>query len=254
METVVRIFDEDYGFFRSHRCSNDDKFKRTVKLAVNFMQLTQKFDGMIYRGSYVTDKARCALACKLMMHTGIRIGNESSAEGYMTKPHPNSKKKPEFVQTYGLTTLLPEHCVVDVNGDVHLNFLGKKQVENSFTVTGELAMQVRETLKTVEEGETLLEVTVRDLTSFVKKHVGHQFTPKDFRTMQANMHAFEKLQEICGREFPSTKSEYNKEVKEIATYVSEHLNNTPGVCKASYIDPYLWDYLAVARPVTKKNK
>lgn len=253
METIS-IFGTDYKFCRSSNCSYKDKYNRMVKLAKQFEKLSEKFDGFIYRGGYLTTNARCALACKMMMYTGIRIGNEGSAEGYITKPHPNSKKEPEFVQTYGLTTLLPEHVIVDMNGDVHLNFIGKKQVENSFTITGGLASQVREVLATVAQGETLFEITVRDLTKFIKTYVGKMFTPKDFRTMRANMYAWEKFSEICERELPNTKSEFNKEVKEITTYVSEHLNNTPGVCKASYIDSMLWDVVAEERPVTKKKK
>ena len=253
METNVSIFGTDYGFCRSARCGYDDKHNRMVKLATKFEELSEKFDRMILKGQYVTDNARLALACKMMMHTGIRIGNEGSAEGYVTKPHPNSKKEPEFVQTYGLTTLLPQHVLVK-GRRVYLNFLGKKQVENSFVLNGELAKQVKRVLETVEEGETLFEVSVYELTKFVKKYVGRRFTPKDFRTLRANMVAYEKLTEICGRELPSTKREFNAEVKEIATYVSENLNNTPGVCKTSYIDPMLWDEVAGLRPVTKKKK
>lgn len=249
---VIEIFGKKYGFCRSPRCSYGDKMNRMVKLAYQFEELSLKMDGLIERGKYVTDTARCAMACKMMMYTGIRIGNEGSAEGYVTKPHPNSKKEPEFVQTYGLTTLLPEHCVVDMNGDVRLNFLGKKQVENTFTVKGDLAIQLREVLKTVEEGETVFEVTVRDLTRFIKKYVGVHFTPKDFRTMRANMVAYEKFAEICKRPKPKTKTEFNANIKEIAEYVSEHLNNTPGVCKKSYIDAELFLELGRVCPVTKR--
>ena len=205
MVTRVNIFGTEYGFCRSAKANYEDKHNRMVKLATRF------------------DTARCALACKMMMYTGIRIGNEGSAEGYITKPHPNSKKEPEFVQTYGLTTLLPEHVLVK-GRKVYLNFIGKKQVENSFTLSGELAKQVKEVLKTVEQGETLFEITEYELTKFIKRYVGRRFTPKDFRTLRANM------------------------------YVSEHLNNTPGVCKASYIDSMLWDEVAEQRPVTKRNK
>lgn len=253
METVVNIYGTEYGFCRSAKCNYSNKHNRMVKLAVRFEELSDKFDGFIERGNHVSMQSRLALACKMMMYTGIRIGNEGSAEGYITKPHPNSKKEPEFVQTYGLTTLMAEHVIVK-GRKVHLNFIGKKQVENSFTLTGTLAKQVKELLKDNVQGEPLFGITVYELTKFIKKYVGKHFTPKDFRTMRANMCAWEKFEEICERELPSTKSEFNKEVKEIAVYVSENLNNTPGVCKASYIDDMLWDEFADARPVTKKKK
>lgn len=252
MINEITIFGKTYGFCRSAKANYEDKHNRMVKLASRFEELSEKFDRMIAKGDYVTDTARCALACKMMMYTGIRIGNEGSAEGYVTKPHPNSKKKPEFVQTYGLTTLLPEHTLVK-GKKVYLNFIGKKQVENSFTLTGDLAKQVKEVLKTVEDGETVFEVTEYELTKFIKRYVGRRFTPKDFRTLRANMCAWDKVRELTERELPGTKKEYNAEVKEIATYVSEQLNNTPGVCKASYIDSYLWDEYAELRPVTKRK-
>ncbi len=250
--TIIRIYNKGYIFAKSVKAGFDDKQKRAVKLAAKFEELDKKFDGMIERGSYVSDTARCALACKLMMHTGIRIGNESSSEGYMTKPHPNSKKEAEFVKTYGLTTLLPSHIQVQ-RGKAFINFIGKKSVENSFLVTGVLAKQIKEVLATVADGETFLEVTAYELTKFIKRYVGRRFTPKDFRTMRANMYASEKIQEIIQREAPSTKREYNAEVKEICEYVAQKLNNTPGVCKKSYIDGDMWAIYEKMRPIIKRK-
>lgn len=237
--TTISIYGVDYVFAKSVNAGFDDKQKRAVKLAAKFEELDKKFDGMIERGNYVTDTARCALACKMMMHTGIRIGNESSSEGYMTNPHPNSKKEPEFVKTYGLTTLLPNHIQVQ-RGKAYVNFLGKKSVENSFCIGGTLAKQIKEVLSTVSDGETFLEITAYELTKFIKRYVGRKFTPKDFRTMRANMYANEKMLELMKHEAPTTKRDYNAEVREVCEYVSEKLNNTPGVCKKSYIDGDLW--------------
>lgn len=242
---TIYIYGVEYGFCRSTNCNYSDKFNRAVKLANMYEELSDKFDRMIARGQYASEQARLALACKLMMYTGIRIGNEDSAEGYVTKPHPNSKKEPRFVQTYGLTTLLREH--IEFRGKkAYLNFLGKKQVENTFTITGLLARQVKKMFDTYE-AEKLFDITDYTLTKFIKKYVGKNFTPKDFRTMRANMYAYEMLEELMEREQPTRKSDYNKEVKEVATFVSEHLNNTPGVCKANYIDPMFWDEMREIR-------
>lgn len=251
MRTYVEIFGQEYGFCRSAKASYSDKFNRMAKLACMFEQLSDKLDGMISRGGFVTENARLALALKMMMNTGIRIGNEGSAEGYMTKPHPYSKEEPKFVQTYGLTTITRQH--VQVKGrKVVFFFLGKKHVDNTFEVTGALAKQIRTYLK-VYNGDTLFDITAYQLTKFIKRYVGRSFTPKDFRTMRANMYAYEMMEEILDRENPTTKREFNAEVKEIAEYVSEHLNNTASVCKTSYIDSYLWDEFAEARPIIKQH-
>lgn len=250
METKVKVDGKTYKMLRSKNCSNNDKFNRAAKLLSKFNEISNKMDGYIKRGNGESLNARLALAVKMMMYTGIRIGNESSAEGYMTKPYEYSDKKPEFVQTYGLTTLKSEHCR-KVGRYVFLNFLGKKHVENTFRLEGLLAKQFKQVLAFAEEFETVFEISEYELTKFIKTHVGKQFTPKDFRTMRANMFAWEKYQEICERELPTTKKERNAEVKEICQYVSQKLNNTPGVCKTSYIDSYLWDELEEERIINK---
>jgi DNA topoisomerase IB len=250
METIV-INGKEYKFMRPAAGSYECKFNRATKLAMRFEELDEKFNRMIEKGNGITKNARLALACRLMMYTGIRVGNEDSAEGYMTKPHPNSKKKPEFVKTYGLTTLKAEHIIVAPHKTC-LNFIGKKQVENSFFLKGKLAKQVRVLVEMCED--TLFGISAYELTKFIKTYVGKNFSPKDFRTMRANMVAYETLSEIEKREFPKSKREFNSEIKEIAVKVSEHLNNTPGVCKASYIDPKLWDYVEQIRPVIKNGK
>lgn len=242
-----------YVFFRPLAGSYKNKFNRAVKLASMFDTLTRKFDGMFERGAGQTETARLALACKMMMYTGIRIGNEGSAEGYMTKPHPYSKKEPEFVKTYGLTTMLREHATVR-KGVVYLNFIGKKQVENSFKLKGELAKQVKVLMDCSEKGEPLFSISAYELTKFIKKYVGAGFTPKDFRTMRANMVASDAMRDIFDREQPRTKTERNAEIKEIACKVSEQLNNTPSVCKKSYIDDMLFEHVCEVRVPCKRPK
>ena len=143
------------------------------------------------------------------------------------------------MQTYGLTTLLPNHIQIQ-RGKAFINFIGKKSVENSFLVTGVLAKQIKAVLATVADGETFLEITAYELTKFIKRYVGRRFTPKDFRTMRANMYASEKMAEFIRQPAPATKRAYNGEVREISEYVAEKLNNTPSVCKKSYIDGDMW--------------
>ena len=252
MNTSVRVDGKDYKMLRSKNCSNNDKFNRAAKLLSKFGEISNKMDGYIKRGNGESLNARLALAVKMMMYTGIRIGNESSAEGYTTKPYEYSDKKPEFVQIYGLTTLKPEHCKKGTKY-VSLNFLGKKHVDNTFKIEGLLAKQFKQVLRFAEDFETVFEISAYELTKFIKVHVGRQFSPKDFRTMRANMFAWEKFQEICSRELPTTKKERNAEIKEICLYVSDKLNNTPGVCKTSYIDCYLWEELEEKRIITHKR-
>lgn len=240
MRTTIVIGNTEYKFCRPTGGNYQNKFNRAVKIAVQFESLVEKFDRMVSKGKGVSEQARLALACKLMMFTGIRVGNEDSAEGYVTKPHPNSKVEPKFVQTYGLTTLKPEHIIIAPR-KVCLNFIGKKSVENSFRLTGKLAKQIKY-LYDNNNTDTLFDISAYKLTKFIQTYCNRHLTAKDFRTMKANMCAYEMLQEIDQYEIPTTKRELASEMKSITVFVAENLNNTPGVCKASYIDPKFWEY------------
>jgi len=246
----INIAGETYLFFGKVRGSNNNKFNRVAKLAYQFDELDRKFHSFIDKGSGVTEHSRLALCVLLIMHSGIRVGNEGSAEGYMTIPHPNSKKKPEFVQTYGLTTLKKEHVsFTQSRRYANLFFLGKKQVENSFTFSGKLKQYLLQTVQNCET-ETLFNITAYQLTKFIKRYVGKQFSPKDFRTLRANMIAYKKHKDNvdsikeCVAYYGDkiTKTLVRQSVKEIAEEVSEKLNNTVGVCKKSYIDDMLFTH------------
>lgn len=234
----IKIGKESVLLFGKVKGSNSCKFNRIAKLAVSYNDNLTKMDGIISRGlRNVTLNTRLALATKLLMTTGIRVGNEGSAEGYMTIPHPNSKKKPEFVQTYGLTTLTKEH--VKVRGTkVSFQFTGKSSVENTYDIDcPKTAKQVKEVLSASEN--TFLDITPYELTKFIKRYIGKQFSPKDFRTLRANVEATSEVGQILKTPLPRTRTELNAELKQIATHVSQVLNNTPSVCKKSYIDEHL---------------
>lgn len=60
------------------------KFNRIRKLIDMWPYLEQKMIHIIERGDGISDLARCAYGVLLTMQTGIRIGNEVSAEGYVS--------------------------------------------------------------------------------------------------------------------------------------------------------------------------
>lgn len=180
--------------------------------------------------------------------TGIRIGNEESADGYVTKPHPNQKdKKPEFVQTFGLTTLKRE-MVSFRNGNCILKFVGKKQVQQRLVIADKkLVTQWKRLYELTEKGEYMLSVTDYDVRKFVKKSVGGKFMVKDFRTLFANLTAYEVMEKLLSKKKPTTKKEVKLEVRFITEEVSKKLGNTPAVCKRSYIDDMLLDFFKTKR-------
>lgn len=228
---------------RTAKGSYTNKFNRAVKLFNRFDELDAKFRRMVERGSngYITENAKHALCCLLMMHTGIRIGNEGSAEGYMTIPHPHSPKEPEFVKTYGLTTLLPEHVSIKGN-TVTFNFTGKKQVENTFIIRDRLIVNAIKNSLEYSDGNSLFNVSAYYFTKFVQGSVGKNFSPKDFRCMRANIVACHYVNQNFEETY-STKKEFKIALNNMFEHVAEKLNNTKGVCKKSYIDDFLPTYL-----------
>lgn len=245
----VNINGSSYRFFGSVRGHLSNKWNRSTKLADRFIELDKKFRGIVERGvrgakhNGATEHSRCALALLLMMHTGIRVGNEGSAEGYMTKPHPYSKEKPKFVQTYGLTTLLWEHIKLN-RTSVELFFVGKKQVDNKFQLYDPQIVKWLRIMKDthLSNQDQVFYISDYQLTKFIKRYVGRSFSPKDFRCMRANMYAWEFATTIDWAAIP-TKGAFKKDLKAMYEFVASKLNNTPGVCRKSYVHEGLPDYL-----------
>ena len=125
-----KINDENimcFGKPNGHYKSKDriaSKFNRVAKIAQSYNEIHARLLNILdYK--QLEEDGRMAFACLLMFHSGIRIGNEGSAEGYTSKVRGHEG---EIVQTYGLTTLKPEHVSFKDN-KMYLDFIGKKMVD-----------------------------------------------------------------------------------------------------------------------------
>ena len=204
------------------------KFSRAAVIAKNQNRLMSSFDSLF--DQYKDERA---LALKLMMLTGLRVGNIESALGYQTKVHPMLQKKgvkSVFRQTFGLTTLEKRHVHLR-KGKIVFDFLGKKGVQQKVVIEDKKTVdQCRVQLK--KKGETFLGVHDCCLRKFVKKTLGDRFTVKDFRTYFANLVATE---EILRYEGVPKKLE-----RTVCVAVASKLGNTPSISKKAYIDPKIF--------------
>lgn len=174
------------------------------------------------------EKSLAALAIKMMIFTGIRVGNEESAKGFHSKIHKEEKR------TYGLTTLDKTHLTVKGNSVV-FDFIGKKQVPHHIEIDNpKLKEQILWAHQTTTD--RLFGVEYKDIKRYLYNHLGKQYTPHDFRGLRANLEALKKISKINKRPKPKTKSEVNAEIKEVLDFVAKKLHNTAGVAKRSYID------------------
>lgn len=219
------------GSFRS-------KDNRTAKLLNYWDTVKAMMERYVVAGHGRTLRARTAYGVLLMMETGIRIGNETSAEGYTTKPHPKSKVKPKFVKTYGLTTLTKDHVYVG-NGILHLEFLGKKSVQQELRTSNEVLVEYFN--RVIDNGAgTFLGIDYSDIYKFIKKSIGKKFKPKDIRTAAVNLLFMRKVAKSGIMKKPwERKGDINKAFKMAVDATAAEIGHTPGVCKSAYLSKSL---------------
>jgi DNA topoisomerase IB len=78
-----------------------------------------------------------------------------------------------------------------------------------------------------------------DINDYLKRHVGKEFSAKDFRTWNATVVAAVSL--AADTPDASTKTARKRAIDRAARGVSEMLGNTPAVARRSYIDPRVFD-------------
>jgi DNA topoisomerase-1 len=93
--------------------------------------------------------------------------------------------------------------------------------------------------KYVDKSGAVRDVKSRDLNSYIKRVMGDEFTPKDFRTWAGTLIAAVKLAELG----PVTdKKHADKNVLRAVDAVAERLGNTRVIARASYISPRVIDH------------
>lgn len=242
---------------------------RCAKLIAGWGGLKIKMAAMVERGAGRTETARLAYATLLMMETGIRVGNESSAEGLVSDNERVAKadgvaksdnpalgikegdpvkagqviwRSPhhgKVIKTYGLTTLLGEHvrCERPV-GVIKLSFLGKKAVEQTLETIHPTLVRY---LPRVGPADRWLGIDYPALFKFVKKYVGRRFTPKDVRAAKVNLHFVTRFAADHAAEFAAAvkKSDQKRVVRACLVETAAHIGHTPGVCKSAYLSKTL---------------
>jgi DNA topoisomerase IB len=90
-----------------------------------------------------------------------------------------------------------------------------------------------------KDGGRWRDVRSEDINAYVKEATGGDFSAKDFRTWNATALAAVALA-VSGAA-AETKSARKRAIKRAIDEVAGYLGNTPAVCRASYIDPRVFD-------------
>jgi DNA topoisomerase-1 len=169
-----------------------------------------------------------AIAFRMLDLGFFRVGGESYAEEN---------------GSYGLATLRKEH--VHLQGEtVTFEYPAKSGVHRSLVLRdGDLAEALSMLRRRRSGGEELLawrtgrawtDLASIDVNQYVKEVVAADVSAKDFRTWHATVLAAITLSKIPA---PGSPTAAKRAVTRVVREVSEHLGNTPTVCRASYIDP-----------------
>ena len=178
------------------------------------------------------DRTR-VLACSLrLLDLGMfRIGSEDYAERN---------------QSYGLATLLKRHVSID-RPRITFDYPGKSNQRRKHWVVDDDLVPLVAALKrrrggsdellAYRAGRRWVDVTSTDINEYVKEATGGEFSAKDFRTWNGTVLA---AVAVAG-EVPATKTARKRRINNAVKGVSFFLGNTPAVCRASYIDPRVFD-------------
>ena len=174
-----------------------------------------------------------ACATRLLDRGFFRMGSEGYAEQN---------------QTYGLATIHQRHVRLD--GDViafdYVTKGGKRRLQSVLDPAARevVAALLRRRgggpeLLAFRRGRAWVDVRSEDVNAYVKEQTGGDFTAKDFRTWAATVLAAVAL----ASSFPVARSRTarTRAVRRAVQEVAQYLGNTPAVCRASYIDPRLFD-------------
>ncbi|MFN2471616.1 MAG: DNA topoisomerase IB [Gaiellaceae bacterium] len=202
------------------------KFDKLIRFAERLPELRAAMSEHMELGTYELDRI-AAVAVRLINMGWFRVGSER----YVRES-----------RTYGITTLTKRH--VSVRGSrIAFKFRGKHSVlVRTQLVDSELADAVRDLLALPGGGRLfryeldgeVFNLTGARLNTYMRTHLGEEFTAKDFRTWGGTLIAAVGLAE---RGTTDHVPEAKRRVAAVMRVVARRLGNTPAVARSSYVSP-----------------
>ena len=151
--------------------------------------------------------------------------------------------------SYGLATLERRHVVTE-RGGLLFDYRAKGGQRRLQHIADPAARRVIAALRKRRGGGSRLlayqerpggrwhDVVSGDINAYIKERTGAEVTAKDFRTWHATVLAAAGL---AASHDTGSKTAREREIRRVIESVAELLGNTPAVCRASYIDPRVFD-------------
>ncbi len=168
-----------------------------------------------------------ATVVHLLETTLIRVGNDEYAKAN---------------QSYGLTTLKPEHVAID-GTEIRFQFTGKSGKQWSLAVRHRRVATIikacqelpgQDLLQYFDEDKQLRAVSSDDVNDYLRSIAGYGVTAKDFRTWAGTVLMARFLKEAGVFD---TVKQTKRALRAAIGRVAAELGNTPAVCRKSYIHP-----------------
>jgi DNA topoisomerase I len=152
-------------------------------------------------------------------------------------------------ETYGLATMRKEHVSVGKDtitfdypaksGQRRIQSIVDPQVHDVVAALRRRRGGEHELLA-YKEGTRWRDIKSADINAYVKTVTGGDFSAKDFRTWNATVLAAVALA-VSGPAATMSKTARKRAKTRAVKEVAHYLGNTPAVCRASYIDPRVFD-------------
>ena len=226
---------KQYRYHDDWRESRDQlKFAEMQEFAKALPDLRASVDADLRKRKLVYERV-CGCAVRLLDLGLFRIGSER----YETDN-----------ESYGLTTIKKAHVEVGKREAV-FDYPSKSGQRSTHTISHPVVMPTLRALKrrtggrglkdflVYEDGDGWHDLVADDVNAHIKERSSDGFSAKDFRTWNATVLAAVTIAEV-GLD-AKTKAARKRAVNEAIRRTAELLNNTPAVCRSSYIDPRIFD-------------
>jgi DNA topoisomerase I len=211
-----------------------EKFDSMVDFARSLPKLRERVEKDLRRRKLSRERV-LACAVRLLDRGFFRIGSEGYAEEN---------------ETYGIATMRKRHVAVK-DETVTFDYEGKGgkrrvQMVGDRAIAG-LVRTLRNRrgggyeLLAYRNGREWRDVRSTEINDYIKQAIGGEHSAKDFRTWNATVLAAVVLAASARERDLSTKGGRNRAKRDAVMEVARYLGNTPAVCRASYIEPRVFD-------------
>jgi DNA topoisomerase IB len=226
---------KQYRYHDAWRTRRDaEKFADMTRFARALPRLRDCVERDLTATDRLTRERVLACAVRLLDRGFFRIGTE---EYTVTN------------ESYGLATMRKEHVTVEADGTMVFDYPAKSGKRRLQAVVDPLATEIVSQLKrrrgggpellAYKDGRRWVDLRSPDINAYLKESTGGDFSAKDFRTWSATVLAAVAL--AVSGPAQGSKTSRSRAITRAVKETAHYLGNTPAVCRASYIDPRIFD-------------